>query len=392
MNTHLRKILAITTCRSDYYLVRRLFQLLHADPSVDLKLLVSGAHLSPSYGYSVKQIEDDGFACLAKLETLIDSDSKASRLKTASLLLQNSIDLVASYNPDVIVMTGDREDVIVGALLGSYLEIPTLHLYGGDHVQDGHVDNPIRHATSKLATVHVTALEQHKERLLKMGEPAFRIFHTGSVALDKFILHKPVPISEIKKQLSIKVDFNKHALLIFHPVAEEREYLADIFESILSLLKQEGIFTFVGIPNTDPGNKRIIEVFQKYKEEASFYFYKAIEGDLFLSIFKQSDFIIGNSSAGITEAASIPIPTINVGLRQTGRFAGKNVLWSSTKREDIQSAIHKARSAEFLNSLKGFKNPYGDGDSSEKVYKILKEVDFKSMFYKKEDALNDKTK
>src|SRR5690554_5565085 len=158
----MKKVLGITTIRSDYDLLSPLYKKMEEDSDIELKLLVAGGHLSSTYGESINLIKEDGFKILCEIETLIDSNSKKSRLKTASILLQNSIDIVAQYNPDVIIYAGDREDVIVGALLGGYLEIPTIHFYGGDHVKDLHIDNPIRHATSKLSTVHMVSNEEHK--------------------------------------------------------------------------------------------------------------------------------------------------------------------------------------------------------------------------------------
>ena len=136
---------------------------------MSLKLLVCGAHLSETYGYSVKLIEEDGMDILLKIESLIDSSSKTSRIKTASILLQNSIDIVAQYNPDLIIYAGDREEVLVGGMLGGYLKIPTAHFFGGDHVKDGHIDNQIRHSTAKLSSVHFVSIEEHKQRLIKTG-------------------------------------------------------------------------------------------------------------------------------------------------------------------------------------------------------------------------------
>ena len=383
----MKKILAITTIRSDYNLVYELYSLLHKDDDIDLQLIVAGAHLSEKYGLSVKQIEADGFNILLKTKTLYEGDDKASRLKSGSQLMLNAVDVVADYDPDLIIYAGDREDVIAGALIGAYLEIPTMHLFAGDHVKDGHVDNPVTHATSKLSTVNIASTSQHKERLLKMGEPEYRVFNTGSIALDKFSIFKPMSKKEIRKKLAINSGFDKFAVLIFHPVPEERAFADKILESILEELISANINTFVSYPNTDPGNFAIIDLIEKYKDNENFHIFKNLEKELFISIFKNSEFIIGNSSAGTLEAASIPIPTINVGLRQVGRFVGENVLWTKANREDISASIQKALSKEFREKIKDMKNPYGEGKSSQNVYKIIKENDFKQIVLKKDDAL-----
>jgi UDP-hydrolysing UDP-N-acetyl-D-glucosamine 2-epimerase len=185
------KILSFTSIRSDYDLLVDLYSKLDKDQLIDFRLLVSGAHLSSSYGYSINNIKNDGFKILAELETLIDSDSISSRVKSASIFFQNSIDIVKQFSPDLVLFVGDREDAIIIPIICSYLNIPTIHFYGGDHVLDGNVDNPIRHASSKLATVHFVTLLQHKNRLMKMGEEESRINVIGNISLDKIFRFKP---------------------------------------------------------------------------------------------------------------------------------------------------------------------------------------------------------
>ena len=180
------KILALTSIRSDYDLLSPLYKLLHNDKSIDFKLLVSGAHLSKEFGYTVQFIKQDGFDTLLEIETLINSDTLKSKLKTASIFLLNVIDVISHYNPDVLLYAGDREDVVIGGLLGTYLHIPTIHFYGGDHELDGHEDTVIRHATSKLSTYHFVSNKQHYNRLLSIGEGQNRIYNIGSISLDRF--------------------------------------------------------------------------------------------------------------------------------------------------------------------------------------------------------------
>lgn len=380
------KILALTAIRSDYDLMSGIYKYLANDDQLELKLLVTGAHLAKASGYSVSEIEKDNFDILLKIESLIDADSLSSRIKSASIFLQNSIDIVRSYNPDLIIYPGDREEVMIGALLGSYLNIPTAHFFGGDHAKDGHVDNPVRHAVSKLSTTHFVTLEEHKNRLLKMGEPKERIFVIGNPALDRFYTEKIIEKEQIMNAFNHS-NFQNFALLIFHPITEEIDIANEYFENILYSLEQKGINTFVSYPNIDPGNSKIIEVMHKYQRNKNFIFYKNLSRQVFVSIFKHSNFIIGNSSAGILEAASIPIPAINVGKRQTGRASGKNVLFCDGDSISISNAIETAISTNFLASIEQMKNPYGDGKSSLKAYANIKTINFSTMIYKKEDAL-----
>ena len=185
----MKKILAITGIRSDYDLMSGVFKLLRDDAAIDFRLLVGGAHLSQTYGHSIDAIERDGIPILCAVESLLDADTRRARLKSASIFLQGSIDVVANWAPELILFAGDREEVWIGAMLGTYLGIPTVHFYGGDHTVSGHVDNPVRHAASKLASVHIVTIDEHARRLEAMGERPDRIHVIGNLSLDNFVHH-----------------------------------------------------------------------------------------------------------------------------------------------------------------------------------------------------------
>jgi len=380
------KILAITSIRSEYDLMTPLFSMLKSDKDIQLKLLVGGAHNSPSFGYTCRDIKNDGFDILLEIESLIDADSKSGRLKSAAVLLITAIDIVKAYEPDLIIYAGDREEVMIGALLGGYLGIPTLHLYGGDHAADGHIDNPIRHAVSKLSTCHFVSTDEHKKRLLNLKEPSYRVFNVGSIALDKFRLIKVK--DDIAKNVALREISKPIALVIYHPIQEEITDAPKIVRSILSSVVKFGYHCFVGLPNTDPGNNDIRNAIHGFAAECDdVTIYGNLGREDFISLFKTSSLIIGNSSAGLLEAASIPIPCINVGARQRGRSCGNNVLFANTTLDDIQKALKVVSTQDFQNQVKKVINPYGDGHSAEKAYSLIKSIDFKSMLAKKEDPL-----
>lgn len=383
------KILAITSIRSEYDLMTPLFFELQSDENIELKLLVGGAHNSPSFGYTCQDIKKDGFDILIEIESLIDADSKSGRLKSAAVLLVSAIDVVRTYAPDLIIYAGDREEVMIGALLGGYLGIPTLHLYGGDHACDGHIDNPIRHAVSKLSTCHFVSTEEHKLRLLSIKEPSFRVHNIGSIALDKFRL-----VNEIDGivELVAKRKVNKPtAIVIYHPIEDEIKVADEIISDILTSLIDEGFHCFVGLPNSDPGNIHIRNAIQNLaiiNEDITVY--GNLGREEFVSLFKSSTLIIGNSSAGLLEAASIPIPCVNVGARQVGRSCGENVIFVGISSNDITNGIMKATSDLFISSIIDINNPYGDGYSANRAYSLIKSIDFKDILAKKEDPINVK--
>lgn len=381
------KILAITSIRSEYDLLSPLLFKLNSDPTIDLKLLVGGAHNSPTFGNTFEDIEKDGFDILCRIESLIDADSKSSRLKSASILLLSMIDIVKSYGPDLLIYAGDREEVLVGGMLGGYLSIPTVHFFGGDHSSDGHIDNPIRHATSKLSTCHMVSTELHSDRLKAIGEPASRIFNIGSIALDKFVHFKPTSnIDEIISGKEVKKDI---ALFIYHPINDEIGKEKIIINAAITALIEDGYHVFIGSPNSDPGNSKVREAISEICDEnKDCTIYGNLPRDLFISLFKKSSIIVGNSSAGILEAASIPIPCINIGERQKGRYCGENVLFVNADYESIKKAISIVSTKSFKDKISNMKNPYGDGNSADKALRLIKEVNFQQLLNKKEDPLD----
>ncbi len=382
------KVLALTSIRSEYDLLSPLFFKLEQASDIELKLLVGGAHNSPSFGLTCNDIRNDGLDILIEIESLLDSDSPAGRLKSASILLLSAIDVVKTYNPDLILYAGDREEVMIGALLGGYLSIPTVHFYGGDHAADGHIDNPIRHAVSKLSTCHFVCTEEHRERLLSIGEPSHRIFTIGSIALDKF--HTFNAIDNIKCLVAGAEVTKPSAILIYHPIEEEQGQFKEIVDAMICSLNSAGYHCFIGLPNSDPGNTDIRNALQEaVKQYGDVTLYGNLSRDYFLSLFKSSSIIVGNSSAGLLEAASLPIPCVNVGARQRGRFCGDNVTFVGTDLHMIKEGILNASSHEHLSSIENMSNPYGVGDSAQKAYNLIKSIDFKTLRAKKEDPLTN---
>lgn len=382
----IKKILAFTGIRSDYDLMSGLYSEINNQKDFEISLIVSGAHLSDTYGRTIKNIKEDKLPILATIENLIDSNSKSSRVKSMSILLQSCIHTVEIYKPDLIIYPGDREDVMVGALIGAYLDIPTAHFFGGDHATDGHVDNIIRHATSKLSTVHFVSNECSLKRLIKIGETRERIFNVGSPSLDKFI---NTPKINKKDLLNIfnKTDWDDFAVVIFHPMPGEEKMALDYFKEILTSLEEEGINAFIGYPNVDSGNRDIIRMIEKYSSKRNFVIYKNLQREIFINMLRNAKFLIGNSSAGLYEGPSIPLGVINVGNRQKGRLAAENVIFVDQGIGNIRSGIREVTSSAFQKRLVNVKSPYGRGDSIDRIIKILREIDLNILAKKTEDPL-----
>jgi UDP-hydrolysing UDP-N-acetyl-D-glucosamine 2-epimerase len=385
------KILAISSIRSEYDLMSNLYKLLESDSDINLQLLVSGAHLSSAYGYTITSIYDDGLKILAELETLISADSPSSRLKTASVLLSGSIDIVKSFAPDVIIYAGDREDVLIGGMLGLFLSIPTVHFFGGDHATDGHIDNPLRHATSKLSSAHFVSTIEHKKRLISLGESEARIFLIGSVALDKFIQEPAIDILKVLEKIGANDHAHKNPLatFIFHPIAEEEAVGGEFIENSVLALIDKGFHVCMGGANTDPGNFEIRKVIERLSLKKEVTYYQNLPRCEFVNLLRYSKMIVGNSSAGLLEAASLKLPAINVGARQRGRLCGSNVIFTDGTYENITNSIQTALSDDFQANLQRIENPYGDGNSSIIAKQLLKSMNFSKLVKKIEDPLNE---
>jgi UDP-N-acetylglucosamine 2-epimerase (non-hydrolysing)/GDP/UDP-N,N'-diacetylbacillosamine 2-epimerase (hydrolysing) len=386
------KILAFTSGRSDYDLLSYLFQMLTRDPAIDFRLIVSNAHLSPAHGMTVKYIEQDGLKILDKIETLLDSDSDGGRIKSASLLLQNAIHCVERFSPDLIIYAGDREDVMVAALIGGYLKIPTAHFFAGDHDRDGSIDNPLRHATSKLSAFTFASMPEHRRRLMALRNNPTRIFTIGSCALDKF---RQEPRISRRKLFSAFVSdgrvFDKYALVIFHALmAYEHEAVGD-FRNIITALAHKGIPAVVNVPNIDPGSRRLMAAMQALKEAKDLIFVSNLSRNVFVNLYRHAAFQIGNSSCGLVEAASIPIGVVNVGRRMEGKKSSGNVIFVDGQLKNIEKAIGRVTSHSFYEArVKGIKNIYGDGRSSIRALSILKNLPLKDFAqFRKEDPLGN---
>nr|WP_325203978.1 UDP-N-acetylglucosamine 2-epimerase [uncultured Oscillibacter sp.] len=382
------RILSITGNRADYDLMSYLYRYFNQDSDIEFGLVVTGGHLTNTYGSSIEDIKKDGIHVVSEIEDILNSAHKSSRAKATGILIQSLTDAVRAFQPDILIAAGDREDVLAMAVVALYTQIPFLHFFAGDHAESGHVDNLVRHAASKIATAHFTSCEEHKNRLVVMGEEEQRVFNIGSVALDKFREEALLPAEEVMKALGLE-GFEEYALLIYHPPAEIAGENREI-EAIMRALDERGIKTIVSYPNTDFNNQAIIRTYERYKDHPNFYFYKNLSRNLFINLYRHAMFQVGNSSAGVMEAASIPIPVINVGSRQKKRGNTENVIFVEDCRQGLLEAIDKAMSGEYRQAMKHVRNIFGDGYSSRRAYEIIKSTDFSRLILKKFDPLEGK--
>lgn len=379
------RILSITGNRADYDLMSYLYRYFNRDPEIDFGLVVTGGHLAGADSGSLEDIRRDGNHVVMKIENILRSDHHSSRAKATGILIQSLTDAVRHFCPDVMIAAGDREDVIAMAVVALYMQIPFLHFFAGDQAESGHVDNLARHAASKIATAHFVSCEEHEQRLLAIGEEGRRIYNIGSVALDKFREEPPLSRQQVMEALGLR-DFENYALLIYHPPAEIAGDNREI-KAILQALDEKKIKTIASYPNTDFNSQVIIDLYERYRDNPGFFFYRNLSRNLFINLYRHAKFQIGNSSAGVTEAASIPIPVVNVGSRQKCRGNTENVIFVEDYRQGLPEAIEKASSSAYRAAIQNTKNILGDGYSSRRAYEIIKGSDFSKLILKKYDPL-----
>jgi UDP-N-acetylglucosamine 2-epimerase (non-hydrolysing)/GDP/UDP-N,N'-diacetylbacillosamine 2-epimerase (hydrolysing) len=369
----LRKIVVVTGTRADYGIYYPVLRAIEAHPDLDLGLIVTCLHLSPVHGYTVKEIERDGFKIAAKVDMLIESDTGCGMAKSFGVGIMGIAQALESIRPDVILILGDRGEMLATAIAGCYMNIPVAHIHGGE--VSGTVDEPMRHAITKLSHIHFPATERGKERIVKLGEDSEDIYVVGAPRLDTILNARFLSREDLSNKFSL--DLNKPLLLVVqHPVTTEvdqaEEQMRETMESLVELKEQ----TVLIYPNADAGGRRMIKVIEEYRDHSFLRIFKSLPHIKYLSLMKVASVMIGNSSSGIIEAPSFHLPVVNIGTRQQGRERADNIIDVGYNKEEIIRALKKALYDEEFNSrVKNCTNPYGDGKAGPRIANILSEIE-----------------
>jgi GDP/UDP-N,N'-diacetylbacillosamine 2-epimerase (hydrolysing) len=375
-----RKIIGVTAARSEYDLMYPVYKRLNDDQNIDFGLIITGPHLSPTYGLTKQQVLNDGFKVFDTCFNLIDSDEKIARV----IGIGNQIPLLAQCfyreQPDLILIAGDREDVMSTCLSAAYMAIPVAHFFGGDIAKDGNIDNSVRYAASKLANIHFTTLDEHALTLKKLGEDQWRIHVVGNPALDRFLTTKSLGKRQLLECLGLGHLVNdQFGVVIKHSIISQVDLQEDQMKKIFEALLTTDLFYLVNYPNSDPGSleiRKIIDVYcETYPEK--FFKFKNLDREIYVNLLRHASVLVGNSSSGLLEAPSLKLPVVNVGMRQRGRVHGENVIFVDHDDLQITQALNKClKDQDFLKKVRSSKNPYGQGDSAEKVHKIICDLNF----------------
>ena len=377
------KICFITGTRAEYGLMRWIIQGVHDDRDIKLQIIVTGMHLSPEFGLTFKEIEKDGFAINKKIEILLSSDTPVGISKSTGLGLISISEAVSELNPDLIVLLGDRFESFASATAAMIARIPIAHIHGGESTE-GLLDEPIRHAISKMSHLHFTSTEVYRKRIIQMGENPSRVYNSGAPGLDNIYKLKLKNKKELFDKLSLRTD-DKYFLITFHPVTLEKNtaeiYIDELLNALGEFSDYKLIFT---MPNADTDGRIIYQKIQKYFSDnpSKGELYKSLGQLNYLSALKYSSLVIGNSSSGLIEAPSFKVPTINIGNRQKRRVKAKSVIDCEPNKTSIVKAIKMGLSNEFLKKTKSVINPYGNGGASEKICDIIKSANLKGIIFK----------
>jgi len=346
-----------------------------------LQLVVTGSHLSPEFGYTVEQIHADGQQIDKSIEILLSSDSPVGVSKAMGLAQISFAEAFDELKPDIVLVLGDRFELLPIVSAANIARIPVAHFNGGE-ITEGAIDEVIRHSVTKLSHLHFTAIEEYAKRVIQMGEHPSRVFNVGEIGLDNFkrmtFMSKEEFEAAIGRQLSAK-----NLLITYHPeTIETIEVMEHNFSLLLGALDQlEDTLLIFTKANADAGGRMINALIDGYVEQnaAKSIAFTSLGQLRYLSALHYIDAVVGNSSSGIVEAPTFKVASINIGDRQKGRIRAASVIDVNINTEDIQRALARIYQPDYCNMLNKVVNPYGQGDSSLQAVKVLENVDLASL-------------
>ncbi len=379
----MRKVAIITGNRAEYGLLRNVIKQAQSCDSIELFLMVTGAHLSVSHGFSISEIESDGFPISARIPIFEDGD----QVNITQIMSNTLAGFGRAFNkiqPDIAIFLGDRYESFAAASAAVATHIPIAHCHGGE-ISEGSVDNQWRHAMTKLANIHFCATEEFRNRIIQMGEEPEKVFNVGALGIENI---KQIPLLS-KEELEASLAFSfgeKNAIVTFHAeTAYSHEKIAHHTRNLLnSLLTFTDLGVILTYPNPDLGHeiiiKELIRFNQQYPDKSVLI--RSLGSQKYLSVLNVVDLVIGNSSSGLIEAPSFHIPTINIGNRQQGRLAPKSVINCGYNTGDITSAIQKGLSLEFAQHIADLQNPYDGGPSAKKIVDVIASISLQNIIFK----------
>lgn len=378
----MKRIGIMTGTRAEYGLLKSLMQEINKDNDLELYLIVSGMHLSPEFGMTYKEIEEDGFQINTKVEMLLSSDSPAGISKSIGLGVIGFADEFQRADLDMLILLGDRYEALSAAICALVMRIPIAHLHGGE-LTEGAIDEGIRHSITKMSYLHFTSTEQYRNRVIQLGENPERVFYVGALGVENIKKINLMTKEELERSIHFEIDENT-VIVTYHPVTLENNTVEEQFLNLLEVLdrnpKIRMIFTKA---NADTNGRIVNELIDKYAAQNSerACAFVSLGQKRYLSALKYCRIVIGNSSSGIIEAPSFGKPIINIGDRQKGRICADSVINCGYTQQEIQQAMETALTKEFENKASNCRNPYEKENTAANIISVIKDY-----------LLNDKIK
>lgn len=367
-----RTIAVVTSSRADYGHLYWPLKHLAQSNLCELSIIAFAAHLSHEFGNTIDQIREDGFAVDECIECLLSSDSDVGMAKTIGMATLGLADTLGRLRPDILLLIADRYEMLAPASVATALRIPIAHIEGGE-ISEGAIDNAVRDALTKLSHIHLTPTETAKRRVLAMGEESWRVHCVGAPSLDHLRLSPLLERDELESVLNLKFA-ESTAVISYHPVTMYRDSLRETQALFTALAKVGGQLIFC-FPNADAGSRELIDRADAFcAEDSKRHLFVNLEPRLYWSLLQQATLMVGNSSSGIMETPSIPLPTVNIGIRQRGRERSANIIDAAPEADAIVAAVGRAGDPVFRASLDKLANPYGDGRAGERIADILLNV------------------
>ena len=371
-----RKICVVTGTRAEYGLLHRLLLILKNDPQIELQLVVTGSHLSPSHGMTVNEIESDGFVPVAKLSVDLSDDSKLATVKVMADVTSQIAKTLSSLNPDVVVLLGDRYEILATAQAALILDIPVAHIHGGE-ITSGAFDDSIRHAITKLSSLHFVAAEDYARRVVQLGEQPSSVFNVGSLGVENALASKPMNKSDLSKALNVELE-SPILLVTYHPTTRSTMSVTEEIDQVLSALENFSYCTivFTGV-NADPGNAEVSTRIAKFVQRDTRLrsLHASLGQTKYLSLLNLCDVVIGNSSSGIIEAPAFGKPTVNIGNRQDGRLRADSIIDVGVAKQEIQTAIETALSPTWRERCAKTVSSYKSSNTAQLIADTLKNAE-----------------
>ena len=377
-----KKVCVVTGTRAEYGLLKRLISLICESPSLELQLIATGTHLSKKHGETRKEIEADGYIIDREIDLNLIADSPLALSNSTALGVKGFANAFDSLRPELILVLGDRFEILSAVIAAMFARIPIAHIHGGE-LTEGAIDDAIRHSVTKFSHLHFVGSEEYRQRVVQLGENPNTVFNVGGLGVDAIKHTDLIAKPELESSLGIKFR-TKNLLITFHPVTLEKETsLRQTKEMLNALSGIEDACLIFTMPNADTDNLAIFDQINKFVDNHdNAYAFPSLGQLRYLSCLAQVDAVVGNSSSGLLEAPSFKIPTVNIGDRQNGRMRCESIIDCKPTSTDIRRAIDTAYSAGFRASTLKVVNPYGAGGAPERIVEILDQVNFDDLVQK----------